>query len=191
MAQVTIRPVTGKDDLYCVYQGQVDPQDCYIELDTRSGRMHADYNPEIGNAVPCEVYYGEIRHYAIPALKAETANELMEQIRPLAQRVADGTEIVWNGHNHVAKLSQDAQDAEDEIGQSLEGIEQDINVENAYEWLYDAKADIKERISNGETLEAIGISLQDEAMGEDVILTALDHFLDDLAEEVADEADEQ
>ena len=114
--EITITPVAGKFDLLTQYQGQTSPQDAYIELDTKTGEMSAKYNPEIGNAVPMRVWHGITRRYSIPVVSAVTANALMmEEIKPLAQRVVDGSEIIWDGNNHIAKFNQDAQEADEEI----------------------------------------------------------------------------
>ena len=186
MERVNISNVTGDLDLYCQYARQTNPQDAYVALDTRDGRMWADYNAEIGNAVPSNVYHGQVRRYAIPPLKADTANALMRSLVPLAQRVLDGAEMVWNGNNHVTRLSEDAQEAEAEINQSMP-VESDINVVDANEWLYDGRHDIKDRIRNGDSLEDIGSDLEEEARGEDVIINGLSRYLESLAEDVAGE----
>ena len=58
MSEITITPVAeasigpARHPIYCQYQGQSGPQDAFIALDCRDGSAWADYNAEIGNAVP-------------------------------------------------------------------------------------------------------------------------------------------
>lgn len=76
--------------LYCMYPGQQRPQQAYIELSTRTGRMHADADYEIGNAVPMDVWTGTVRRYYIGTMSNEDCNALMDTLAPEAQRVLDG-----------------------------------------------------------------------------------------------------
>ncbi len=76
--------------LYCMYPRQQRPQPAYIELDTRTGRMRADYDGEIGNAVPMDVRNGTVRRYYTGTMSNDDANDLMDVLAPEAQRVLDG-----------------------------------------------------------------------------------------------------
>jgi hypothetical protein len=176
MTNITVGTVKGKFALLLRYPGQIDQQGAYIELDTKTGELSADYNAEIGNAVPMRNWHGITRRYTIPALTATAANDVMVEITPLAQRVIDGTEIVWNGNNHVARLNDDAQQAEAEIEQLCEA-ERD-NVENIVsclvpeDWLYDIKSD-----TEGKTdaeLQTMATEFEAEAEGVNGVLDALD-----------------
>ncbi|MFD0352928.1 hypothetical protein ACFVHW_04150 [Streptomyces sp. NPDC127110] len=129
---VNIRPCTTLAELHCHYDRQFEPQNVYIELDLESGLLHADYNAEVGNAVPFEVFHGRTRRYPIgsgedgqhdgPVIpSAEGANRLLEQLRPLAERVLNGSAIEWDGNNMVGRLDEDAVAAEEEILELLQG----------------------------------------------------------------------
>jgi len=118
--------------------GQFDGQDCYIWLNCESATMGANYNGD-GNAVPSNIYHGLVRRYFLPyPIYANSANNLMAKIAPLAERVCAGFEAVWDGHNHVGKLSDDALQAESEIEhlieQSLDEADA-IKVWDAADWL--------------------------------------------------------
>lgn len=117
MTAVTIIPVEQPDALYCHYPRQFERQDCHIALDLETGRMSADYNPEIGTAIPMSVFHNRTLWWDIPCLTADAANSLMEELRPLAQRILDGSEIEWDGNNNVGHLDADAQAASDEIAE--------------------------------------------------------------------------
>ena len=124
MTQITITEVKTRDELYCRYSGQSKPQGVYIGLDLEKGLMWAESDPEIGGAVPAHVWHGITRRYSfgnVPTM--ETANSLMEQIRPLAERVVAGAEVAWDGSNFVGKLDADAETAEDEIMAEIDRLD--------------------------------------------------------------------
>lgn len=112
---VRIIETSSETALYRRYSGQTDPQDCYIELDLREGTLLADYNAEIGNAVPFSVFHGFERRYRIPVLTGSAADGIMRKIAPLADRILADWESEWDGNNNVAILGEDALAAEEEI----------------------------------------------------------------------------
>ena len=139
MAAIKINGVTEDYALYGQFDGQTERQDCYIWLDCESATVGANYNGEIGNAVPSDVYHGLVRRYYLPyPIYASAANNLMAKIAPLAERVCGGFEVVWDGTNRIGKLSDDALLAESEIEhlieQSLDEADA-IKAWNAADWL--------------------------------------------------------
>lgn len=118
--------VPTSHSLYRHYDGQMAIQDCYIEIDLKAEAMEATYNGEIGNAVPMDVWHGLRRRYEIPCILPATADALMADLLPLAERVQAGHETIWDGSNHVSRLSADAQAASDEI----EAICQEVDGED-------------------------------------------------------------
>lgn len=100
--------------LHRQYAGQNRPQPCHVSLDCANGRLTAEYDPEIG-AVPFSVCYGHVQRWSIPALTADAANGLLAEILPFAERMVAGYERVWDGNNHVAVFSDDADEADDAI----------------------------------------------------------------------------
>lgn len=112
---VRIIETESEDVLYRRYGSQTSPQSCYIELDLRGETLSADYDSEVGNAVPFTVFHGFERRYSIPALTGTAADELMYRIAPLAERILIDWEEIWDGNNHKARLGEDAQAAEEEI----------------------------------------------------------------------------
>lgn len=111
---VAITQVSG-NELYFKYFNQINPQDCYVELDCEREELTATYNSEIGNAIPASVFNGHDQRFSIPCLNESSANALLEEILPLAERVVAGYESGRNGNNHVAKFSEDAKKAIEEI----------------------------------------------------------------------------
>jgi hypothetical protein len=125
-----------KAPLYHVYPQQMQPQGAYIELDCKTGQMIADWNGEIGNAIPFSVYHGHDRRWPVPNnMSADAINSLMDEIAPLAQRVLDGYDSTWDGNNMVAVLDDDAQEAEAAIV-SLIPDEGDLVVWDVEEYLF-------------------------------------------------------
>lgn len=112
---VRIITCTEPTELHRHYKGQTEAQPCYIELDLRTGTLLADYNAEIGNAVPHAVHHGFERRYSVPLLTGDAANRVMEEIRPHAERILADWAEEWNGSNWVARLGTDAVAAEDAI----------------------------------------------------------------------------
>lgn len=111
---VTINNVAPAE-LHRQYQGQHQPQPCYVEVDLESQLVLATYNAEIGNAVPAAVFHGIERRYEIPALTSTAANELLEKIRPFAERMVSDWEKEERDGDMVAVLGDDAEAAETEI----------------------------------------------------------------------------
>jgi hypothetical protein len=118
--KIEVLPVEGIADLYMRYDGQMNPQPCYIELDCETATLRAAYSGEIGSAIPMRVYHGHCRRYSIPCLTGDAANELMARIAPIAQQIADGYTCGWDGQNFTARLSDDAMSAEGVLETMLE-----------------------------------------------------------------------
>ncbi|MFB7359601.1 hypothetical protein [Streptomyces gardneri] len=130
MAELTIIP-TGAAELHLQYDGQSEPQPAYLELDLKNGRLYADTDSVVGSGSPASVYYGFDRRYGIPALTGEAADRLMEEIRPLVQRILADWEEVWDGNNMVARLGDDAAEAEEEIEEIVGRYENEYDVDPA------------------------------------------------------------
>lgn len=148
---VNIIPTSSETALYRHYDGQTNAQSAYIELALREETLSADYNSEVGNAVPFSVYHGFERRYPIPTLTGSAADRLMEEIAPLADRIlADWTQE-WDGNNMVAVLGDDAKAAEAEIEEKLSGDPESSDA--VQEWDVDGA-------TNGNEAEEYGITAQ-------------------------------
>lgn len=176
------------------YPGELSMQPCHIELDLESGELTADYNPEIGNAVPMRVFHGIVRWWSIPCLVSTEANGLLEQITPLAERVLAGAAVEWNGSNNVAVLNEDAAQAEQEIIGFLDENTDllDLVVEmDAGEWF--SEGDLPDGLTADTTddeLDAIVAEQEREAAGMDfgryTVLLGTEEFLTARREEMRD-----
>jgi len=94
--------------LHCHYDGQIEAQPVYIEIDPEAGTVSADCNGEIGNAIPMNVYHGRIMRVGIPCLTASAANRLMRDLLPLVEKLAAGYTCEWDGSNNVGRLTDEA-----------------------------------------------------------------------------------
>jgi hypothetical protein len=113
---VTIVSTTEEYPLYQMYPQQCNPQGAYIYLDPEDSELSADWSGEVGNSIPESVFHGILRRYPVsPYLSASEINKLMEELKPLALRVCEGYEKVWNGNNHVGSLTDDASEADEEM----------------------------------------------------------------------------
>jgi transcriptional regulator with XRE-family HTH domain len=147
----TVRVVecTDPTELYRHYDRQSEAQPAYIELDLREGTLLADYNAEVGNAIPFSVFHGFERRYSIPVLHGDAANRVMEELVPLADRMLADWEEEWDGNNMVAVLGDDAKAAEEEI-EMLLGVSYDED-DLVAEWDVDGA-------TNGHEAEEYGIT---------------------------------
>jgi hypothetical protein len=124
MSSVKIIRTSG-NELHRHYDRQTNAQGCYIELDCANDTLSASYNAEIGNAIPFSVYHGHDQRFGIPCLTGDAANSLIDDILPLAERVVAGYKSEWDGNNHVASFTDDAQAAIEEIEEKCNAIDAD------------------------------------------------------------------
>ena len=116
--EITIIPCTGEYPLYQMYPQQCNPQDAYIQLDPDARELSADWNAEVGNAIPMSVYHVRKFRYSVSEyLHASEVTALMEELMPLALRVCNGYSEEWDGHNLVGALNEDASEAHEEIAE--------------------------------------------------------------------------
>lgn len=116
-------------------------------------------------------YNGLVQTWRIPCLTDDAANQLMREAEDLAQRVLDGFEVTWDGHNHVGVLSSDARKASEEIAGCIEDVSADaetVQYADAGEW-FDWTADPLGSVdldahATDADLERVGAEVEAEAM---------------------------
>jgi hypothetical protein len=124
--------------LFHQYPGQNGPQGAYIELD-EDGVVSADWNGEIGGAIPFHVYHGRTRWYSIHnRWSGDGLIDFLQsdEIRGLLARIHAGHSIDWDGNNMTGRLTEDAIDAEEELTRILDEDEGDIEVWGGYDYLF-------------------------------------------------------
>lgn len=199
---ITLLDEDAPDALYRHYQGETQGQPCHIALDLEDGQMWADYNPEIGSGIPTSVYHGRTRRWGIPCLTATAANQLMEDLKPLAERVLAGSEIEWDGNNNVGILNEDASAAEQEIYARLEDLSEydydRIHEYDAGDWFADAGEDAPEGLTAATTdreLAEMAAELEHEAKtlydNGYTVLVGAEEYLTTKREEMRDQEREE
>lgn len=116
--------------LYHVYPGQSRPQTAHVQLDG-GGRVTADWNGEIGNAVPMDVWNGRTLRWAVsPYLSGPALAEALAspEVAALLEAVAAGHDEEWNGSNHVGTLTPEAREASERLGELLDRLADDANL---------------------------------------------------------------
>ena len=199
---MTVKIISVKNDteLFCHYARQSEPQKCFIALDLEDGTLWADYNAEIGSAVPEAVWNGRTIRFPAPCMTANGMNRLMDEIAPLAERVLAGASIEWNGNNHVGKLDEDAQDASDEIERICDELEP-APEETVTEWdacvFYDAVKDELGVTANSTNAELAALAEKmesedsiDPGSGGPIIQNGTLEFLKSIRDKLREEAEE-
>jgi hypothetical protein len=208
--QILALDETDPTALYRHYGGQDGPQDCFISLDLRDGELTADWNGEIGNSVPESVWHGQVLRWGIPCLTSKAANLFLTEIAPIAQRILDGAEIVWDDHNNVGRLDEQAQTASEEIAamcEDLAGVDGGgyarIVEFDAADWYSEGEPPAVRAAMTDDELEALAEQLQadDAGTGTDqnftdnpgdyVILAGLDEYLERLRENAREVVEEE
>ena len=110
--------------LYHKYEQELEAQGAYIELDLRDGELRADWDAEVGNGAPSDVWNGLRRRYGIiNILTTEEINLLLTRLAPIAQRILDGADLNPNG----LVLSNEAQAAEEELTNECDAAQTQSN----------------------------------------------------------------
>jgi hypothetical protein len=119
--------------LYNKYTSQTNPQPAYITIYPDGYRAVADWSGIVGPGQSMESWLGhEITIDVNESAKGDAIADMLESetFQTLAERICDGHSIVWDGNNHVGRLTDDAQEAKDEleefVSKELEGEEAEI-----------------------------------------------------------------
>lgn len=115
MPTLNIDRLTEPGELFRRYRNEAHPQPCQLLLDTETGQLWCRFDPETDNGRPASHARNIVLAAAIPCLTAAAANQLMDDIAELAQKVLDGSSIGWDGNNHVGRLNPDADEAWSQI----------------------------------------------------------------------------
>ncbi len=107
--------IFGRGRLTFTYRSQTNPQPiCADILD--DGTVHVFGNPEIGNAVPMDVYHGIIQRVGVWGVSTQAeAREWYRSNKTLIQRIVAGMDKRWDGNNFVGTLTDDARRALDTL----------------------------------------------------------------------------
>lgn len=172
------------------YEQQREMQPCHLLLDLEDGTFTADYNPELEprSSSPASVWLGRELWWQIPCLTAAGANELLDELAPLAVRVLAGASIEWDGSNSRGYLDTDADAASKQIAArcgSIDALDLPHVAEvDAGDWFAGIDLGVTADTTDTE-LSALADQLADEATqagtgghpAERVVVWGLDEFL--------------
>ena len=80
----------GLPPLWVQYEGQLNTQPAYIEFNSITDELSADYSGEIGGGVPESVWNGKRRRYSIsPHLTLDEINTLLDEVAAVLEKDPD------------------------------------------------------------------------------------------------------
>lgn len=109
------------------------PQAVFVELNCDSRILSAEVDGDIGG-MPIRVWEQRRLRWSIRPMSAAAANDLLANIKPLAERIVDGYELEWDGTDYVGAHSDDAQEAREAIEWLCAESTSDFRVVDASDW---------------------------------------------------------
>lgn len=77
-----------KYPLYCHYDWQYQAQRAFLEVDCEEGTMSVDYNPDINDATPVNVWEGRaVRFNLSSRMVYEDIDKLLNEAKPIAEKL--------------------------------------------------------------------------------------------------------
>lgn len=105
-----IYPGSETHPLHHQYDGDFEPLPAYIEIDPEDDELSAGIGEE--QCTPIYVCLGKSYRVSVSAeLTHDEVVALMDEIKPLAEKVAEGHSTEWDGSNIVGKLDACAEKA--------------------------------------------------------------------------------
>ena len=174
--------------LFHKYEQELQEQPAYIELDIRNGSLIADWNPEVGNGAPADVWYGLRRQYRISSdLTTDEINSLLTELTPMAQRLVDEIEIQSDGLQDRPVLSDKAESAEEDMTNACRfASTKSSGVYDAGDWFEGNAPEGITAKTTDEQLLAMAKEHRADAFFEGVTVNGIDEYLEELRNELAD-----
>ncbi len=105
-----IYPETETHPLHHQYDGDFEPLPAYVEIDPEDDELSVGIGQE--ECTPIYVWLGKSYRVSVSAeLTHDGLVALMDEIKPLAEKVAEGHSTEWDGSNIVGKLDACAEKA--------------------------------------------------------------------------------
>lgn len=159
--------------------------------------MGADWNSQIGNAIPFSVHYGHTKRWSIPALKAQSCNAFMAELKPLMQKILRGYKEVWDHSQakNLPRFTSNARNAIERIEELCQGKFSDndeiLQVWDAQDWFGSIGSHENQRktlgITTNTTDEELEIIIKNEIGGDIDILNGAEEYLKELRDEAIEE----
>lgn len=197
---MTIEITRPTDHLYHQYPAQSNPQPVFLELRPEDDppRLRADWDGEIGNAVPMSVYHGRVIRFGLPSpyYSGGVLCRMLDEIASLCETICAGYSSEWDGNNHVGRLTDEAQDAREAVEQYLERQEPDLQVYDAADWYQTLGSGNNVRVHLGITgqttddeLATISEHEHEVADLDGVLVSGIDRYLEQLRDEAREDAE--
>lgn len=173
-----------------------------LHLDPSTGKLWLDSHYHL-DGTPAEVWHGLQHRYSLPeTVDAEAITEAINAgaIDPLVSRIVEGFDNVWDGNNHVGRLSDDAEEADKALSAWCETNAPTLSGESAGLWSAgdwfdgigrDGVADeygITAETTDAE-LEALASRMDDEAREHNVVLESAYNYIDAIRDDLIADRD--
>lgn len=152
MAQTLTAP------LYTRRHGDANPLQAYLVLDLASGDWYSTTRGS-GDGVSAREWHGHCKAFGTsPYLSQNGIDAILadERVTELAARACGGYKSVWDGHNHIAKTTPEAEDAiidlQTRIDEMCNSDDMMVQVRDPADWL-DA---IIKRSDSSYTIDEVG-----------------------------------
>jgi hypothetical protein len=196
---VTIIPVENHGDLHHQYPGQTSPQDVHVILNCDESTLTAGWDGIIGAGMPMNVYHRRTLRWRIPALTADAANALLDELLPQMETIVAGYSCEWDGNNHVGRYTDEAANAIEAVAGMLESRSFDghvIEVWDAADWFGGVGSHDAQRRELGITAQTTDEDLaaiveREETNAEARIINRMEKHLTMLRDEAAEDEDSE
>ncbi len=134
------------------------------------------------NSTPAREWHGHARSWIVPIMTRSDAEAVVGHLRPLVAKACAGYTDEWDGSNQVARFTDDAREALDEIGMYLDDLPVTGRLTpagglwDAADWLQAEPPEVSPVATDAE-LEALAGELQDAAHYEGVHVHDLEEYL--------------
>ena len=163
----------GLHPLWVQYEGQLNTQPAYIEFNSITDELSADYSGEIGGGVPESVWNGKRRRYTIsPHLTLDEINTLLDEVAAVLE-TDSGTDV-----EQMCALRLTESHGVLGVEDWMEGIDPCEE--------YGITAD-----STDDDLKTIGAAMVDYATGEGCTITGVSDYCEKLRDDLRSLKEEQ
>ena len=138
--------------LYLQYDGQHRPQSASITI-SEDGAVYAEVSGSVGGGTTPDKWHGRTIEIDVPPLaNGASVAAVLESAEgsALLNRIHDGRSVEWNGNSRVGKLSEDAQEAIEELESKLADVTMDEVVDDLGQYL--GHLSLREAWPAGQTL---------------------------------------
>lgn len=172
MEQVTILSIDTKPehDPYQNLTGVSSHTELRLDPRDRTAHVYQDYKT---NSSLMTVYNGVELEFAIYGHPDEDGVRdylTTGHGQELLQAICNGHEVVWNGSNHVGRLTDDAAEAVEQLSEYLSYWEPKYTYWSADEWMYDGATETVTAGTTDEELAELAKEFAELANAENIVL---------------------